>query len=115
VIIEDPEHMSILGLLMRGLLETNLARPANAARAARLDGDVAVRAGSMGVTLRFGGGRVVILRDPGSKPRARVQGDMASLLTLVTGGGMAAPVLSRRVRVGGNLLMLLKMLPLIRG
>ena len=124
--VDRPEHMNILGLLMRGLLETNLKQPRLANRARHLKGDVAVRAGHMSVTLRFEGTRLLILADahkPGSraadepppkKPRARVQGDMTALLEMVAGGGLVAPVVSRRVQVSGNLLMLLKMLPLIR-
>ncbi len=112
--VEDPERMNLMGLLMRGLLETT----ANSERGRRivrsLRGDVKVVAGSMAVTLCFSKGEVILRREAKSSPRASVSGEMKPLLEIVAGGGLVLPVLSGRVRVRGNLLMLLKMLPLIR-
>lgn len=112
--IDDPEHMNILGLLMAGLLKQTLAAAGNAKRAGRMKGDVFVKAGGMGVSLRFDGQGIVILKGPTDRPRARVGGGMEDLLSMVTGGGFVGPVLSGKVRIGGNPFFLLKMLPLIQ-
>jgi hypothetical protein len=112
--VDKPESMNLLGLLMKGLLQDNLAVEANARRAEGLRGDVQVQAAGMIVTLRFGPGVVSILAGAAGPARARVRGGMEDLLGMVTGAGLIGPVLAGRVRVGGNLLLLLRMLPLIK-
>ena len=112
--VEHPESISLMGLLMRGLIEENLRIEANARRVARMRGDVAVQAGGMAVTLSFGDGGVTIRGGTPEHPAARVSGGMEDLLGMVTGGGLVGPVLSGRVRIGGNPFMLLRILPLIR-
>ena len=122
VTVHRPERMNLLGLLMRGLLATNLERPELRLRAEKLRGHVAVRAGDMQVTLSFGADGVHI-HSPDTDadatvgsggPRARVRGDMKALLGVVTGAGMVGPVLTGRIRIGGNPFLLLRVLPLIR-
>lgn len=114
VVVVDPPRMNLLGLLMRGLLASNLADPVLYARARALCGDVRVEAGTMAVTLRFDGKRIVITLSGDGRPRARVRGSMSALLGMVAGNGIVAPVLTRAVRIGGNPFMLLRMLPLIQ-
>jgi hypothetical protein len=99
--IENPERMNLMGLLMRGLLETSLKTAAG-------------QSGTMGVTLSFTESEVVLRSDASGKPRASVRGEMKPLLEMVAGGSLVGPVLRRKVKVGGNLLMLLRLLPLIR-
>jgi hypothetical protein len=106
--------MNLLGLLIRGLLASNLADPVLYARARTLRGDVRVDAGTMAVTLRFDGAGVVIAPVGSERPRARVRGSMSALLGMVAGKGIVAPVLTGAVRIGGNPFMLLRMLPLIQ-
>ena len=77
VVVEDPEHMNLLGLLMKGLLTNNLARDDIYARACSIKGDVLVQAGDMPVTLRFGGGKLTIVRGATKKTRASVAGSIA--------------------------------------
>ena len=113
-ILEDPRRMNLLGLLMHGLIESNLRDPAVAAAVGRIRGDVFVQAGDMGVTLRFGGGVVSIQRGDSGRSIARVRGGMQDLLGMVTGAGLVGPVLAGRVRIGGNPFVLLRILPLIR-
>ena len=112
--VDDPEHMNLLGLLMQGLLSTNIAIPKKARLAAVLKGRVLVVAGEMGVTLAFDKGDITCCKGEAGPIKARVAGDMVSLLNVVTEGAVVGPFLSGRIRIGGNLLFLLKLLPLIR-
>lgn len=114
VVVEAPETMNLLGLLLRSILERNLADPAKAGRAARLRGEVAVRGGKMRVTLRFAEGGVTITRVPAARPRARVEGSLPAFLGVAQGKGLASAWLSGRLSAKGNLLFLLKILPLLR-
>jgi len=106
--------MSLLGLMIGEVLRLNLADPKLQARAVRLDGDVHVAAGDMRVTLRFAGGRVKVLSGASDRPRASVAGNMPDLLGVVTGQHLVSPVVTGRIRLGGNPFYLLRMLPLIR-
>jgi hypothetical protein len=114
VVVDQPEGMNLLGLLMRGLLAVNLADDRLWAKARGMSGDVLVTAGRMAVTIRFGDGRVTIVRGDAGASRARVSGGMKDLLGVVAEGRMVGPFLAGRLRIGGNPFVLLGMLPLIK-
>ena len=114
VVIEAPETMNLLGLLLRSILERNLADPAKASRASRLRGEIAIRGGRMRVTLKFAEGGITITRTAAARPRARVEGSLAGFLGVAQGKGLVSAWLSGRLSAKGNLLFLLKMLPLLR-
>lgn len=112
--VEDPEHMNLIGLMMRGLLEENLAKPPNRKKAQGLRGAVRVQAGGMVVALDFTAeGLTIRIPREDDRFKARVSGGMTDLLGVVN-GRLFGPVLSARVRIGGNPFFLLGMLPLIR-
>ncbi len=114
VVVDDPANMNLLGLLMRGLLAESLLDDARYAVAKKMRGDVAVRAGSMAVTLRFGGGRLTLVRGDSPSARARVAGTMTALLGVVLRQGMVRAFFAGKLRIGGNPFVLLRILPLIR-
>jgi len=114
VVVEDPEHTNLLGLLMRDLVASNLAREETYERVRGMEGDIQVRAGGMVVTMRFGGGQLRIIEGEQKDPKASVAGSMPALLSVVTGGGMLGPLLSGAIKIGGNPFTLLKVLPLIK-
>jgi hypothetical protein len=114
VVVEDPEHTNLLGLLMKDLVSSNLANEATYEKIKGMEGDIQVRAGDMVVTMRFGGGQLRIVEGGHENPRASVAGSMPALLSVVTGGGMIGPVLSGAIKIGGNPFTLLKVLPLIK-
>jgi hypothetical protein len=114
VTIDSPERMNLLGLLLRGLLEEKLKVDRHARQVQRIEGDVQVVAGTMAVTLRFERERILILAGNSGKPRARIRGTMESLLQIVTRQRLVRPVLCGRVRLSGNPLWMLRLLPLLR-
>ncbi len=114
VVVEDPEHTNLLGLLIRDLVSTNLSNEEIYERVRGMEGDIQVRAGDMVVTMRFGGGKLRIIEGERKNPKASVRGSMPALLSVVTGGGLIGPVLSGAIRIGGNPFTLLKVLPLIK-
>lgn len=113
VTVEDPTRMSLLGLILASIIERNCEREENLARLAKLSGAVQVTAGEMVVTLRFDQGHLTVIRGPDDKARASVSGTMDSLMGVALGKGMVGPWLAGRLKVSGNLFMLLKMLPLM--
>lgn len=113
--------MNVLGLLLHGFLVAVLQEPKLIARVEKLQGNVCLRAGTMWATLCFDGRGVEIVRGRTAERRAAVEGDMPALLQMVTGQGirglvgMVPPVLRRRVRLSGDLLFLLRLLPVLTG
>lgn len=114
VVLDRPERQNLLGLLLQGMLQTNLASGRHDGSLRGVEGDIQVQAGDMIATLRFGGGAVTILAGPSDRARARVKGDMAAFLGVASGGGLMGPLLRGEIVFGGNPLLLLKLLPLIK-
>ena len=105
--MEDRDRMNLLGLVLAGVLERNASSPEGRRTLVRAPAAVVVRAGRMAVTLWVGGGRVRVVRGEEKTPRAQVSGSMSSLAQLALGGSILGLVLSRKIRVRGNLLLLL--------
>jgi hypothetical protein len=115
LILEDPPQANLVSLFLKGLLEQNLGQPRLAHKAKKMVGQFLIRAGQMEVTLRFEGGVVrIISGSTSTPPSAHVEASLEDLIAMVVQGKMVTPVLLRRIRVGGNLWRLLKLLPLMR-
>ena len=78
-----------------------------------VEGDIQVQAGKMIVTLSFGKGRLTIVKGPSARAQAWVRGSMTGMLNLVTATDLVRPFALRQVHFGGNLLLLLRVLPLV--
>lgn len=114
--VRDPENMNVLGLLLAGFLDSALGRDERLAkRAAAMKGNLCIQAGQMWITICFDRTGIEIVRGPMDKRCATVRGEMDALIGVVTGGGMAAPLCTGKVRIGGNPLFLLRLLPILTG
>ncbi len=111
--LKQPKQQNVLGLLMHGYLSAALRNPSLADRAKGMQGNVWLRAGPMWTTLCFDGQGIVVVRGKTQERKSAVEGDMGALLGVVTGAGMVGPFLAGRIRIGGNPLFLLKMLPIL--
>ena len=69
--------------------------------------------GTTVIGLRFADGALTVTRAQEDKPRAAVSGTMDSLMGVSLGQGMVGPWLAGKLKTRGNLLFLLKMLPLM--
>lgn len=112
--VDRLDSMNLLGLFVRDLMERNLARPPAAARARRLRGRVALKAGRMAVTLCFHNGEVALERGADERANAAVEGSLAAFLRLGLGQNPLRAVLTRQVKVRGNLWLLAQTMGLLR-
>ncbi len=112
--IADPERMSLLGHMLGGILETNLARREAASLARRLRGSLGVTAGNMSVTLAFGERGVTITRGLSAGLKACIRGSLDGLLQVSLGKGPMRAFLAGDVSFSGNPFFALKILPLFR-
>ena len=94
--VEDIDEMNLLGLFMKAALEDRV----HAVESAGLNGDIALSAGEMSVTMSFSPERVVI-RKGMERPRAHLKGSLEDVIALGR-GKVASRVLTGRVRVSGN-------------
>ncbi len=113
VTVKDPENMNLLGLLMKGFFENRLQNETVARKARDLHGAYHITAGQMDVTLVFEEGSIAIEKGRSRTPLASIKGPMDSLLGMITGKGYIWPVMSFKVRIGGNPLALLPLLPVM--
>lgn len=117
VVFKTPGEMNLLGYILRSLVERNLDTPRGVRALSKMKGTVLVGASKMKVTLDFSGEDLQVeVGEPSSqgKPDVRVVGSMDALLGVSLGKGMVWPVLTRRLRVGGKVWRLLRMLPLLK-
>jgi hypothetical protein len=114
--VDDPEHMNLLGLLLKGFLEKQLSDPKILRRASRLRGEYGIAAGQMAITLVFGPATLTLRKGISPSSRARVSGPMHEMLDLVSAGSLGAAViavLEGRISIGGNPFALLGLLPVL--
>ncbi len=114
VVFRTPGEMNLLGYILRSLVEKNLNTPKGARALLKMTGTVLVGASKMRLTLDFSGEDLVMEVGARGKPDVRVVGSMDALLGVSLGKGMVWPVLTRRLKVGGKVWRLLRMLPLLK-
>lgn len=95
--VRDAEDMNLLGLFLKAALEE---RPGALDRA-RIEGDFAVTASGMSVTLSFSPQGVVITKGVSAKPRAHIKGSLEALVDIAK-GRLWQTVATGKARVSGN-------------
>jgi len=111
---KKPGEMNLLGYILQSLFLRNLQTEAGKRTMQKMKGTVLVGASDMRVTLEFGDGNLVMSVGAGQKSDARVSGSMEALLSVALGKGMVLPVLTGKLKVGGKVWRLLKMLKLLK-
>jgi hypothetical protein len=112
VTFRDAAQVNLLGHIFSSILARGLQDPAVVRKVAGL-GRIGVEAGGMELTAEFGDTSVTL--SPGiSDCRARVGGDMKSLLDVCLTGAFVGPWLEGRLTWGGNPLALLRLLAVLR-
>jgi len=113
-VIVDRDRMNLLGLMIGGVLESNLSTTRGRAVAAKLRGAVGIKAGRMEITVDFKEGEIILTRGLGPNLRAGVAGSLDGLLQVSIGRGAIKSFLAGEVSFSGNPFFLLKVLPLVR-
>jgi hypothetical protein len=114
VSVVEPDRLSLAGHMVASLLRRSCAGERNAARAARVRGDVAVNAGGMKLCLEFSRDEVRVRAGDSTDPRASIVAPLDVLLDTALGRGVVGNFLRGRVRARGNPLVLWRMMKLMR-
>ncbi|MBI3271316.1 MAG: hypothetical protein HYZ53_20135 [Planctomycetes bacterium] len=110
----SPERSSLVSFFLESLLGRKLATPQGARAFAGLDRVFLLDAGGVKTTLRCKGGTIEIHPGEAGAWDAGISADLATLLAVGLGGDYLWPVLSGRLRLRGNPLLLLPLLGLLR-
>jgi len=114
VVVDHPETMNMLGLILKLILEGNLQDPDMEKKARRARGNLRLGAGPMKATLIFEGDRLVIQRDWKVSGRAKCAASLDTFLGIGLGKNPFVPFLMGKISLGGNLLWLLKLMPVFQ-
>jgi hypothetical protein len=114
VVMENAESMNLLGLMMKVIIERNLEQGMMADLVRNTRGHLALGAGPMKATLQFEGERVKIVRDWLEPARAKCAASLDTFLGIGLGGNPIVPFLLGKISLGGNLLWLLKLMPVFQ-
>jgi len=97
VVAENPEEMNLLGLMMRQALEDRMPYLEGMGQ----EGDVAITADRMSVTISFSPQQILVRKGVVGSPRAHLKSSLEALIS-VARGRFGAAVASREVRVSGD-------------
>lgn len=111
--LHEPERVSLVAFFLRDLLQNRLAHQRARNIAQSLDAKVAFIASGMQITLQFDGTSVFIL--PGKPPQANatISGELNELLDVALGANYLPPLLTGKIKIAGNLFILLKLLKVL--
>jgi len=111
---ENPQTLHLLSLLLRERLELALGTPEGQSRAKKIKGKVSFVAEGMECRVAFSGDLIHLGQSTETKADVRAGGTLAAFVALCRGRARVMNVVRRQVRVRGNPLLLMKILPLLR-
>lgn len=115
VILKDQDHMSLLGLILRVILEKNLAKPSLSPLASGMRGIVHIRTGKMSATLCMEGEQWTLLPGLQGKASASVRGSLSAFTAAAVRKVPVGSILKGHLWPAGNLWTLMKLFWVIRG
>lgn len=110
----EPERMNLIGYFLRDILRTNLSSEKSQKAAQNLEGAFLINASGMEATLLFNGTVIEIHQGSFGKINSSVKGDLNTLLDVVLGANYLGFLSKGKIKVGGNVFRLLKLMKLLR-
>ncbi len=114
VVVEDPEHLPLAGMMVKTILERNAGDPKISRVMESLEGDVALSASQMQIGLYFTSQEVRLSPQIPSAPKAALSAPLDAFLNLALRKRLIPTVASRRIKVKGDPMFLLKLARILR-
>ncbi len=111
--LADPDKMNLVGYFLRDLLTTNLTSEKRQKMARHLKGAILFNASGMLVTLTFHGEYIELHPGIANQTNSKIAGDLNALLDVALGANYLKYLLTRKIKIGGNVFKLLKLLKLL--
>ncbi|MFQ5751676.1 MAG: SCP2 sterol-binding domain-containing protein [bacterium] len=112
--ITESNKMNLIGYFLRDILKTNLSSKKCQTVADKLQGAVVFDASGMKATLIFGKDAIEIYPGTAGGINAKITGDLNTLLDVALGANYLKLILAGKLKIGGNLFLLLKLIKLLR-
>ena len=112
--LKKAEKMNLIGFFLLDLLRDNLKNGSCEKTARQMNGAFLFEASGMQVTLIFQNESIEIHAGKVAKINAKITGEMNDLLDVALGESYLKLLLIGRIKIGGNILMLLKLLKVLR-
>ncbi|MFQ5769331.1 MAG: SCP2 sterol-binding domain-containing protein [bacterium] len=109
----QPDRMNLIGYFLRDILRTNLSSEKVQKFAQNMKGAILFDASDMKATLIFQGDIIKIHQGTYHKINARIKGDLNALLDVALGSNYLTFLLKGKIKVGGNIFKLLKVMRLL--
>ena len=106
--------MNLIGFFLHDLLKNNLKKGSCEETARQMNGAFLFEASGMQVTFVFQNESIEIHPGIAAKINAKIIGEMNDLLDVALGEGYLKLLLIGRIKIGGNILKLLKLLKVLR-
>ncbi|RMD92998.1 MAG: hypothetical protein D6813_04850 [Calditrichaeota bacterium] len=114
VVLTDPSRANLVDYFIREILQTNLQNPQKHRIAEKIKGIYLFQASGMTSMVNFNGEIIEIGRQSNGKIRAKVRGELNTLLEIILGANYIWLFLKGKIRINGNLIKLLNLLKLLR-
>jgi len=114
--IENPSSMSIMGLIIKNIVDGNISNPSTYAKIANIDSVINIQAGKMKVHLIMKQGDLEVKHGWSPNAAASVAGSMDAIMDVGKGDYHKIPLsfLSRKFKVGGNLMALMPLMSIMK-
>lgn len=114
--IQNPSSMNMLGLIIKNIVDKNIANSRVYAKIADVESTINIQAGKMQIHLIMESGRLEIKHGLHPNPTARVSGSMGAIMNIGKRHFHKVPLdfLKLNFRVGGNVFALLPLLSIMK-
>jgi hypothetical protein len=112
--ITDSGRANLLAYFLRDLLKTRISTKVAHDIASQLSSSIEFVAGKMTCVVEFTSEAIRISTEETAPATARVAGDLSTLLDVALGGNYLPHLISRKIRISGSIIVLIKIVKLFR-
>lgn len=107
------DEASIMVLMLKRIIQKNLKDEKVVENIKNLKVSIVIKVGRMRATLYFKEGEITLENGEIESPSAEIEGSLKSFLNIALGRNFVVPMIMRELKIRGNILNLLKLLPLM--
>lgn len=114
--IENISSMSIMGLILKAIVDKNIADPVKFQKISAINSTINIQAGKMKVHLIMNNGELEIKHGWAVNPTASVAGSMEAIMNVGKGQYHKVPFsfITRNFKVSGNLMALMPLMTIMK-
>lgn len=114
VVFQEPERVNLLGYFLCDLLKTKVSTVEGRKKAGKIKGTVRFVAGEMACTATFRAAGIEISCEQPLAFKVQIRGELSGLVDLALGASYVLYLLLKRIRVKGDVFVLLRVVSLFK-